>query len=103
MAANADIQMNDRLVTSGIDGTYPAGLPVATVIRIERDAENAYARVVCRPAAGVDRGRFVLVLSDDTAKPPRPEETQTAKDKTRRRLRDRETPLNSRDKDGTVR
>ena len=94
MAANADIQNNDRLVTSGIDGTYPAGLPVATVIRIERDAENAYARVVCRPAAGVDRGRFVLVLSDDTVKPPRPEEIQATKDKTRRRLRD---------KDGTVR
>ena len=94
MAANADIQNNDRLVTSGIDGTYPAGLPVATVTRIERDAENAYARVVCRPAAGVDRGRFVLVLLDDTAKPPRPEETQTAKDKSRRRLRD---------KDGAVR
>jgi rod shape-determining protein MreC len=94
MAANADIQNNDRLVTSGIDGTYPAGLPVATVTRIERDSENAYARVVCRPAAGVDRGRFVLVLSDETAKPPRPEETQTAKDKSRRRLRD---------KDGAVR
>jgi len=96
MAANADIQNNDRLVTSGIDGTYPAGLPVATVTRIERDAENAYARVVCRPAAGVDRGRFVLVLLDETARPPRPEETQTSKDKTRRRLRDK-------DKDGTVR
>jgi len=96
MAANADIQNNDRLVTSGIDGTYPAGLPVATVTRIERDSENAYARVVCRPAAGVDRGRFVLVLLDETARPPRPEETQTSKDKTRRRLRDK-------DKDGTVR
>lgn len=95
MAANADIQANDRLVTSGIDGTYPPGLPVATVNRIERDAENAYARVVCRPAAGVDRGRFVLVLVDETARPARPEEAQTAKDKTRRgRLRD---------KDGSVR
>jgi rod shape-determining protein MreC len=95
MAANADIQTNDRLVTSGIDGTYPAGLPVATVMRIERDAENAFARVVCRPAAGVDRGRLVLVLSDDTFKPPRPEEAQSAKDRARRgRLRD---------KDGSVR
>src|SRR5262245_21733770 len=83
MAANADIQNNDRLVTSGIDGTYPPGLPVATVTRIERDAENAYARVVCRPAAGVDRGRFVLVLSDETARPARPEEAQSAKGKTR--------------------
>ena len=95
MAANADIQTNDRLVTSGIDGTYPPGLPVATVMRIERDAENAFARVVCRPAAGVDRGRFVLVLTDENARPPRPAEMDIAKDKSRRgRLRD---------KDGTVR
>ena len=81
MAANAEIQNGDRLVTSGIDGTYPAGLPVATVVRIERDAEHSFARVVCKPAAGVDRGRFVLVLSDDTARPPRPEETQAGKER----------------------
>jgi rod shape-determining protein MreC len=97
MAANADIQANDRLVTSGIDGIYPPGLPVAAVVRIERDAENAYARVVCRPAAGVDRGRFVLVLTDETARPSRPEEAKVSKDKGRGgRLRDR-------DKDGPVR
>ena len=91
MAANADIQANDRLVTSGIDGTYPAGLPVASVVRIERDAENAFARVVCRPAAGVDRGRFVLVVSDEAVRPPRPEEAQAAKGKTRGgRLRDKD-------------
>jgi rod shape-determining protein MreC len=95
MAANADIQTNDRLITSGIDGTYPPGLPVASVMRIERDAENAFARVVCRPAAGVDRGRFVLVLNDDTERAARPVEADISKDKTRRgRLRD---------KDGSVR
>jgi rod shape-determining protein MreC len=89
MAANADIQGNDRLVTSGVDGTYPPGLPVATVMRIEKDAENAFARVVCRPAAGVDRGRFVLVLSNDAARPPRPEEAATDKrEKRRGRLKD---------------
>jgi rod shape-determining protein MreC len=80
-AGNAEIQNGDRLVTSGIDGTYPAGLPVATVVRIERDAENSFARVICRPAGGVDRGRFVLVLSDETARPPRPEEAQSGKDR----------------------
>ena len=94
MAANADIQTNDRLVTSGIDGTYPPGLPVATVMRIERDAENAFARVVCRPAAGVNRGRFVLVLTDETVKPPRPEEAQAGKEKLRRgRARDKDGPV----------
>jgi rod shape-determining protein MreC len=84
MAANADILNNDRLVTSGIDGTYPPGLPVASVVRIERDAENAFARVVCRPAAGVDRGRFVLVIDNEAVAPPRPEEVQVGKEKSRR-------------------
>jgi len=72
MAANADVQNGDRLVTSGIDGTYPAGLAVATVIRVERDAAHAFARIVCQPAAGVDRGRYLLVLSGAQAQPPRP-------------------------------
>jgi rod shape-determining protein MreC len=75
MAANAEVQNGDKLVTSGIDGTYPAGLPVATVVRIERDAELSFARVVCKPAGGVDSGRFVLVLeAGPRTAPPRPDE-----------------------------
>ena len=31
IAAHADVQVGDMLVTSGIDGVYPAGLPVAKV------------------------------------------------------------------------
>jgi rod shape-determining protein MreC len=81
MAANAEIQNGDRLVTSGIDGVYPPGLPVGTVVRIERDAERSFARVICKPAAGIDRGRFVLVLSTDSKMPPRPEEAQSGKER----------------------
>src|SRR3954470_12979258 len=82
MAANAEIQNGDQLVTSGIDGTYPAGLPVATVVRIERDAEHSFARIVCKPAGGVDRGRFVLVLSNEArAVPPRPDDVQPGKER----------------------
>src|SRR3954470_360841 len=81
MAANAEIQNGDHLVTSGIDGVYPPGIPVATVVRIERDAERSFARVVCKPAAGVDRGRFVLVLTNESKAPPRPEEAEPAKDR----------------------
>lgn len=72
MAANADIRNGDVLVTSGIDGTYPPGLPVATVARIERDAAYAFARITLAPTAGTDRYRQVLVLSNE-AKPPPPE------------------------------
>src|SRR5437764_2693423 len=74
MPANAEVQDGDRLVTSGIDGTYPPGLAVATVVRIERDVERSFARVYCKPSAGVERGRYVLVLTNETARPPRPEE-----------------------------
>ena len=80
LVANAEIQNGDRLVTSGIDGTYPPGLAVATVVRIERDAEHTFAHVTARPTAGVDRGRYVLVLSAEAARPPRPDEAQ-AKDR----------------------
>ncbi len=82
MSANAEIQNGDLLVTSGIDGTYPPGLPVATVVRIERDAEHSFARVVCKPAAGVESGRFVLVLHNEAKSvPPRPDETQSGKER----------------------
>jgi len=73
MASNAEIQNGDKLVTSGIDGTYPPGLPVATVSRIERDSSQAFARIVCDPAAGIDKHRFVLVLSSDQKQPAYPE------------------------------
>ena len=74
MAANAEIQNGDKLVTSGIDGTYPPGLPVATVARIERDAAYAFARIVCQPAAGVESGSYVLVLGAEAKRSAYPEE-----------------------------
>jgi len=81
MAANAEIQNGDRLVTSGIDGTYPPGLPVATVARIERDAAYAFARIVCQPAAGVESGSYVLVLGAEPARTAYPEEAGADHDK----------------------
>lgn len=88
MASNAEIQTGDDLVTSGIDGSYPAGLPVAKVVRIERDAELSFTRVVCKPAGGVDRGRFVLVLSDPSVRPARPDEAKAGRrDKAARRAK----------------
>lgn len=101
MAANAEIQGGDRLVTSGIDGTYPAGLPVASVVRIERDAEHSFARVVLKPAAGIDRGRFVLVLSDEAARPPRPDQAKPAKERRAEKSRRARMKEAAKEGDGT--
>ena len=62
MAPNADIQVGDVLVTSGIDGTYPPGLAVARVATLERDTGQMFARITCTPLAGVDRSEHLLVL-----------------------------------------
>src|SRR5262245_28450926 len=75
-ATNADVQADDLLVTSGIDGTYPPGLPVAKVTKIERDAAYSFAKITCIPAAGTDQNRQVLVLSREADLPARPVETE---------------------------
>lgn len=62
MAGNADVQVGDRLETSGLDGVYPAGLPVAQVARIDRRADSAFARIVLTPLANPESSRHVLLL-----------------------------------------
>jgi rod shape-determining protein MreC len=64
MPVNMDIQNGDQLVTSGIDGTYPRGLPVAMVTQIERGAANPFAKITCTPSAGVGRHRNLLIVSN---------------------------------------
>ncbi|HUN91437.1 MAG TPA: rod shape-determining protein MreC [Burkholderiaceae bacterium] len=74
MAPGADIVNGDVVATSGIDGVFPPGMPVARVERVERDAGEQFAHVVLRPVGGVDRHTVVLVLSvDDATRPPAPE------------------------------
>lgn len=74
MAPNADIEANDLLVTSGIDGTYPPGLAVARVVSLERDTGQMFARILARPVAGADRSRYLLVLGKVAAQSQLPEE-----------------------------
>lgn len=69
---NADFQNGDRLVTSGIDGVYPAGLPVAEIANVERDASYPFARIACKPLAGVNRSTQVLIVNVERNVPERP-------------------------------
>ncbi|MBP3979555.1 MULTISPECIES: rod shape-determining protein MreC [unclassified Acidovorax] len=71
MPANADILEGDLLTTSGVDGLYPPGLPVAKVVRVERRADSAFARIYCAPVAGVQGARHVMLLKP--AAEPMPE------------------------------
>jgi rod shape-determining protein MreC len=71
MPVNADVRNGDLFVTSGIDGIYPPGLPVAVVTNVERNA-SSFARIICLPAAGVSNYTRVVILSPGPPQPANP-------------------------------
>jgi rod shape-determining protein MreC len=74
VSANADVQPGDLLITSGVDGVYPPGLAVATVVKVDRKVDSGFARIVLQAKARPDGVRHVLVLDPLSAQmPPRPE------------------------------
>jgi rod shape-determining protein MreC len=83
---NADFQNGDRLVTSGIDGVYPRGLPVAEVMNVERNAAFLFARITCKPLGGVNHNAHVLIVSAERQLPaPPPEEEKPVRPKRSRK------------------
>ncbi|MBL8307245.1 MAG: rod shape-determining protein MreC [Rubrivivax sp.] len=87
-SANADVQVGDVLQTSGLDGVYPPGVPVARVSSVERRVETGFARILLKPEAQADGVRHVLVLEPMSAQlPPRPEPVAEAPQKGERQLK----------------
>ena len=74
MPANADIQVGDLLVTSGLDGVYLSGFPVARVAQIERESAYSFARIICSPLAGVENFGELMILNPRAPLPPPPDE-----------------------------
>ncbi|MCU6434943.1 rod shape-determining protein MreC [Undibacterium sp. Jales W-56] len=88
MTTNADIQKGDVLVTSGIDGVYPAGLAVAKVAQVENKAATPFESIICIPSAGIEKNRQLLILLVSTNKLSRPdtEEIRVKKEKINRKV-----------------
>jgi rod shape-determining protein MreC len=75
-APNADIQVGDIVVTSGLDGVYPAGLAVARVTQVENSAGGSFGGVVCQPLAGISNNTQLLILMSTPEMPARPPEEE---------------------------
>lgn len=87
MPISSDIQVGDMLVTSGIDGTYPPGLPVAKVTQVQRDPAYPFARIICIPIAGVDQHRQLLIISTLNKLPELPSDDLKATDGKSKKLK----------------
>jgi rod shape-determining protein MreC len=102
VAANADVQVGDILQTSGLDGVYPPGMPVAKVSRLDRRTQSDFAKIALTPATKPDSVRHVLVLEPmstqqipkptpaDAALPVHGKDSQAAKPTTKAVRKDKE-------------
>lgn len=70
LPTNSDIRVGDKLMTSGLGGKFPPGYPVATVARIDRSPDNAFANISAVPTAHLDRSREVLLVWSVPASTP---------------------------------
>ncbi len=87
LPVNADVQEGDVLVTSGLDGVYLAGFPVAKVIKIDKDTESSFARIICAPLAKVENFGEVLILNPRKPLPEPPNTGNETVEKSERRGR----------------
>lgn len=78
LAANAEVAQGDRILTSGLDGIFAPGLPVATVLKVTRDSAESFARILCRPVGSVERSGPVLILSRVEPRHKRPSEDDSS-------------------------
>lgn len=78
-----DLDVGDYLSTSGIDGVFPPGIPVAIITKIERALDNSGAQISCRPLADLNTSKHLIVLlyrpSNDVPNPIVPESIKNKK------------------------
>lgn len=64
--AEAEVKVGDMIVTSGLGGNYPAGLPIGRVSEVSGTAQDLYQKVEVEPAVRLSTATTVLVLTSFT-------------------------------------
>ena len=59
---SADVKAGDKLLTSGLGGSFPAGFPVGEIVSVAAEPSGMFAVAVARPAAALERSGDVLLL-----------------------------------------
>jgi rod shape-determining protein MreC len=81
---NADVEVGDLLVSSGLGGVFPAGYPVGRITEVNLRPDQSFAEVFAEPASALDRDREVLLVWNAADEAPRAAETANVKEVKRR-------------------
>ena len=60
-----EVQVGDKVITSGLGGIFPKGLLTGTVVRVERKRPGIFQAVEVAPSADLARLEEVLILSEE--------------------------------------
>jgi rod shape-determining protein MreC len=71
---NADIEVGDLLVSSGLGGVFPSDYPVGRITDVRRRPDQSFADVVAEPMSALDRDREVLLVWNAAEEAPRASE-----------------------------
>lgn len=61
-----DIEVGDKLITSGLGDRFPKGYPVGEIVAVERPSSSPYLDVTVRPASNLQSVRHMLILFNST-------------------------------------
>ncbi len=62
---SADVKIGDTIITSGMDGVYPKGIPVGTVVSVDRENDNLCQRITVQPFANLNGLEEIIVSASN--------------------------------------
>ena len=71
LPTNADIEIGDLIVSSGLGKRFPRGYPVGQIAAISHEPGSAFAKVSVSPSAALEQSREVLLLWPNGSEPAR--------------------------------
>ncbi|MFR3877099.1 MAG: rod shape-determining protein MreC [Collinsella sp.] len=78
VSVDSDVKVGDIIVTSGIGGVFPKGLPLGTVSSVEKSANDVYYTIVVRAQTTAENNEEVLVILADDEQSASDEDVSTA-------------------------
>ena len=66
MRTDQTVEVGDTVVTSGLGGVFPKGLPLGTVLSVERTSGSLYYEIEVEPLASAESFEEVLVITSLT-------------------------------------
>jgi rod shape-determining protein MreC len=59
---NADVEEGDLIVTSGLGGSFPKGIPVGTVSSVTKTKRGMFQQITVTPAVNFSQLEYLIVI-----------------------------------------